>query len=272
MSPTDALPSRVHTRTPTPRSPWRDRLPSAWPARLAQLAANWIRRAKQLALIGWHAGGGRHCPLCQSSIRRFEKFGVDPRPDALCPFCGSLERHRMAWLFFERRTNLAHSEELKMLHFAPEPVLQKRFRAVKSLRYISADLADPQVVLRADITRIPCADETFHLAFCSHVLEHVADDRAAMRELRRVIAVGGWLICQVPIGEKPTFEDPSISDPEERLRLFGQSDHVRIYGPDVADRLSDAGFDVAHVTARDIASPYETERYGLADESLFFCS
>lgn len=154
MSQIESLRTPVHT-DPHPRfSPelrnWlRDRLPGARPI------AEWLRAARQRVRAAWHAGGKRHCPICRSSIRHFAPFGVDSRPDAQCPLCGSLERHRMAWLFLERRTNFAEAEALHMLHFAPEPVLQERFQTMKSLRYVSADLENPRAALRADISRIP---------------------------------------------------------------------------------------------------------------------
>jgi SAM-dependent methyltransferase len=157
-----------------------------------------------------------------------------------CPRCGSLPRHRVLWLQLEREGVAGRD----VLHVAPEPAIAARLR---DARVTSVDLEDPRADVRADLTALPMADASFDLILCSHVLEHVADDVAAMREMRRVLRPDGAALIQTPVNhDQPvTFEDPSITDPQERLRLFSQPDHVRVYGPDVRDRLEAAGFAVA---------------------------
>jgi SAM-dependent methyltransferase len=230
------------------------------------------RRLARPALRLIHHGREHHCPICRSNLRRFVPFGLEPRDGARCPVCGALERHRMAWCFLQRRTDLCRRPGLKLLHFAPEPILEKLFRRVAGIDYLTADLCDPRAMVRMDITDIPYPDGAFDAIFCSHVLEHVPDDLAAMKELRRVLRPDGWAVLQVPITGGETFEDPSITDPAERERLFGQDDHVRIYGRDIAGRLESAGFAVAEVRPADLFEEAERRRFSVpADELLHDC-
>jgi SAM-dependent methyltransferase len=132
-----------------------------------------------------------------------------------------------------------------MLHIAPEIQLSRLFAGASGIDYLSADLFSSTALVRMDIMDIEYPDETFDVIYCSHVLEHVIDDRTAMRELHRVLRTGGWAILQVPISTaEETFEDPMITSPEERELAFGQFDHVRLYGADYRDRLEEAGFSV----------------------------
>jgi SAM-dependent methyltransferase len=190
-------------------------------------------------------GFRRYCPCCRARLRDFRPFGVIPRPGALCPVCGSLERHRLIYLYLRSRTNLFDGRPKRMLHVAPEAQLSRLFTNIPAIDYVSADLLLPNAMVRMDVGAIPFPDETFDVIYCSHVLEHVDDDRRAMHELHRVLRTDGWAILQVPITTHAvTHEDPSVTSPNERERLFGQHDHVRRYGLDYKDRLEEAGFKV----------------------------
>jgi SAM-dependent methyltransferase len=219
-------------------------------------------------------GRGRRCPICRKSSRRFREFGVVPREDAQCPRCGALERHRLVWLFMQQRTDLFDGRPKRMLHFAPEECLAPRLRKRLGEGYVTADLFDPRAMLKLDITDIAFPDRSFDVIYCSHVLEHVPDDRRAMRELHRVLKDDGWAIVMVPITSERTFEDLSITDPEKRLRVFGHRDHLRRYGVDFPERLREAGFTVAVTGVRDLVSPDEAEEMGLAlaDDEIFYCT
>ena len=133
-----------------------------------------------------------YCPICGTYERAFRTFGLVPRPNALCPVCGSLERHRMAWVFFQQATALFDGRAKKMLHVVPEACLAKRLSSVRGLDYLSADLNSPTAMIDMDITDIQYPENSFDAIFCSHVLEHVLDDRKAMREFRRVLKPRGW--------------------------------------------------------------------------------
>jgi SAM-dependent methyltransferase len=186
------------------------------------------------------------CPLCGHSFRRF--MDAWNRPDAICWRCGAHERHRALWLFLDRRPELL-SGAGSLLHFAPEWALRRRFSAMRHLRYVTADLDAPDVDLHLDLTALALSDASFDAVICSHVLEHVADDASAMRELRRVTAPNGWCVIMVPLDldRKETYEDPSINTPEARKLAFRQDDHVRLYAGDIALRLEAAGFQVERV-------------------------
>lgn len=216
-------------------------------------------------------GTGRECPLCESSVGAFGPFGVVPRPEARCPICGSLERHRLIWLFFLRRTDLLDGKAKKMIHFAPEREIQARLETAPGIEYLTADLDARRAMACVDITAIQFPDESFDVVYCSHVLEHIPDDRLAMRELYRILKSSGWAAIMVPITAERTFEDPSVTDPRERERLFGQVDHVRRYGPDIIDRLREAGFVVERLSAPDVVSAEEARRFGIMDEDIFLC-
>ncbi|HEX5438955.1 MAG TPA: class I SAM-dependent methyltransferase [Gemmatimonadaceae bacterium] len=162
----------------------------------------------------------------------------------------------------------------RMLHIAPEACLEPRLKKLLGTNYLTADLSNPRAMVQMDITDIRYPDQSFDIIFCNHVLEHVPDDRKAMREMHRVLSDTGCAILLVPITVDETFEDPSVTDPAERLRLFGQHDHVRRYGPDYVDRLRSAGFTVHVVTAMDLVSEEKAVRLGFTDAAgeLFLCT
>jgi SAM-dependent methyltransferase len=219
-------------------------------------------------------GRGRFCPVCGKSSRRFRQYGAVPREDAQCVHCGALERHRLLWLFIQRKTDFFDGMSKKMLHVAPEACFEPRFKEQLGDNYLTADLFNPRAMVKLDITDIQYADQSFDVIYCSHVLEHVQDDRRAMREFFRVLKNNGWAILLVPVTSEHTFEDPSILEPEERLRVFGQEDHVRRYGPDYADRLREAGFNVEIAEICDLANGKEAVEMGLTPASgeIYFCT
>lgn len=153
----------------------------------------------------------------------------------------------------------------------PEYYLSDILRRQPRLRYISVDIAAPTADSLMDITALGFADSTFEVAYCSHVLEHVVDDRRAMAELFRVLQPGGWVIPDVPILVERTFEDPSVTSPEARERAFGQSDHVRKYGRDVKDRLESVGFSVSAVPFGHQIGARRRQRLGLRTDDVYVC-
>ncbi len=208
------------------------------------------------------------CPVCAQPVRAFLPF----RSKRNCPFCGAHARHRLDWLFFQLKTDLFDGAPKKMLHFAPEPAFKDKWPQIPNLDYLSADLAEGRADVVVDITEIPYEDDTFDVIYCSHVLEHVLDDQKAMRELSRVMRPTGWAVLQVPITAERTFEDPTITDPQERERVFGQHDHVRRYGLDYVNRLEENGFRVTTYSAIDIlGSEEQAERYAVTGRIVFFC-
>jgi SAM-dependent methyltransferase len=185
---------------------------------------------RALALLLW--GHRVECPICGGQFRRFLAFG--DRSGAVCPRCGSFERHRLTWLYLRARTDVFTAPHC-LLHIAPEPATARRLARMSNLSYLSADLNSPVAMVRMDITDIPKPEGSFDVILCSHVLDDVSDDRAAMRELRRVLRPGGFAILQSPV-------DRNLAHTVEE-EDFGQ-ESLRRYGRDYADRLAEAGFDV----------------------------
>lgn len=242
------------------------------PRPIVQRAANWAVPVMGLA----HKGRGRECPICGAHYRKFMPYGytdAGSRENALCPSCLSLERHRLLWLWLQKHSDLFETRP-RILHIAPEVCLMRRFRKLYKgcdEEYITADLESPLADLKMDIQAIPLADQSVDVIFCNHILEHVADDRLAMREMYRVMRDGGWgiMLSPVDLNLDKTFEDDSITDPEERTRIFGQYDHRRNYGRDYADRLREAGFEVEEVDYATAFSPEERLKYGLRTEIIY---
>jgi hypothetical protein len=229
------------------------------PARLKPLAREIYYLLRGLLYVG----NTKVCPCCEWHFRKFLPCTQTFVPGVACPRCGSLGRHRLMWLYFSNRTRLLY-DRLRVLHFAPEFCIQRRLRSLSNIGYISADLNSPWARTRIDVTHIGVPDNTYDIVLCSHVLEHVPQDRVAMKEICRILKPGGWAILQVPIRwNRSTYEDPGIVTPEEREKAFGQNDHVRIYGNDYLDRLRDAGFDATVDQYIQTFKPEQIERYGL---------
>ena len=204
-----------------------------WAGLLFRLPASLRRTA--------YAGSQYYCPICESHLKKF--LGLHRDYYKWCPVCRSLQRHRLGWLMLNSAyVQIKHSPK-RMLHIAPERSFLQRLQNIEGLEYISADLYDPKAMVKLDVGHIQFPDNSFDLLYCSHVLEHVPDDQKAMGEFWRILKPGGKAIIIVPITAEKTYEDLSITDPVERLRLFGQHDHVRNYGPDIAKRLEKTGIE-----------------------------
>lgn len=212
--------------------------------------------------------------MCGKSSSRFRPFGIVPREDAECVHCGALERHRLVWLFFQKNTDLFDGKPKKILHVAPEPFFESILKERLGSNYLTADLCNPCAMVKMDICDIKYPDSSFDVIYCSHVLEHVINDKQAMREFYRVLKANRWAVLNVPITSKKTFEDSAIVDPKERLKAFGQVDHVRCYGPDYVERLRNAGFTVEIIKVGDLANGDEAVRMGLtlASGAIYYCT
>ena len=248
------------------------RLKDAVPDEYAEIMKQRFRHlATPIARRRWR-GDAHYCPLCENHVREFRPSGIARRENARCPVCGGLERHRLLWLYFNERTDLFDDRRKKLLHVSPEYLIGRRLRSHPSIDYLSSDLESKQAMVQMDITKIDMADNTFDVVICNHVMEHIPNDLQAMSELFRVLKPGGWAILQTPIGRAPTDEDSSLQTPSERVRRFGQRDHVRMYGPDYRDRLGSVGFDVNVDGYVRMLDPIVVASYGLdVNEDIYYC-
>jgi SAM-dependent methyltransferase len=225
------------------------------------------------------------CPFCHLRFRRLEPRGRDlpvyaelgivggGLREAECPWCRSNDRERLLYLFLRRYTDLFR-RPMRVLHVAPEARLRRAVER-KQAAYETTDLEMPGVDFHSELGSIPRPDAAYDAVVCSHVLEHVPDDRAALRELHRVLAPRGWAVLQVPIASRAehTDEDPSLPE-EERARRFGDPTHVRLYAEgDYVHRLDETGFEVSAKSALELLGARTVEVYGLAgEEKVFFCT
>ncbi|MBQ3198251.1 MAG: methyltransferase domain-containing protein [Alistipes sp.] len=243
------------------------------PRPILQRIAGWA-----VPIMGlWYIGKGKECPLCGCRRRKFLPYGyVTQRDNALCPNCLALERHRTLWLWLLRESDIGRGAVAlpRLLHVAPEVALMRKFSRIYAKQpadYVTADLESPLADLHFDIQHIPLEDESFDVVICNHIMEHVEDDRLAMREILRIMRKGGWgvILSPVDLQRDKTFEDDTITDEAERTRIFGQYDHRRIYGRDYAERLREAGFEVYECDYANLIPAKEKQLYALTDEPLY---
>lgn len=212
-------------------------------------------------------------PIDGRTYRRLLPYGYGDRQrsNVLAPASLSLERHRLMWVYLRDFTDFFKAR-FKVLHIAPEQCFYKRFKNMKNLDYTTADLESPLADMHFDLHHIPLPDNSYDVVFCNHVLEHVKDDLQCMREIYRVMKPGGWAIMQVPIdyGRESTFSDPGITDQAERERIFGQYDHVRVYGTDYPQRLQKAGFEVMTFDIKNHLSAALIDKYRIQPEEILY--
>jgi SAM-dependent methyltransferase len=242
---------------------------------LSHIPRPWLIRFSlvfmRLAVV-FYRGNRVECPVCGGHFRKFLPYGYNRiRENVLCPRCLSLERHRLLWLYLKNRT-VFFSEALKVLHLAPEQCFYKRFRRLKNLTYLTADLESPLADIKLDVQHMPFPDNEFDVVICNHVLEHVPDDRRAIAEIYRVLKKGGFAVLQVPTdySMEKTYEDPSITAPAEREEHYRQKDHYRLYGLDYLKRLSDAGFLIKEDNYLEDLSAEDRGRYRLPEQEYMY--
>ena len=211
--------------------------------------------------------GGRHkryCPICEYS-GYFSAYGWPLEPDAMCPKCRSLGRHRHHYILVDQCREWI--DDAAVLHFGAEPFFVDDYFN-RSFGYVRASYSPLDGEVRVDMQSMQYPDETFDTIIAHHVLEHVPDDRKALSEVFRVLAPGGRALLSVPMVEawSMTYENDGIIEPWDRDLHFRQWDHVRLYGRDIRDRIRDAGFAVA----AHVAMEPEVSRYGLQRGETIF--
>lgn len=229
---------------------------------------------------------GRLCPVCQKEFPTFGgKTSAHPvvaknitslgeRSDVFCYVCGAKERHRLLALYLERMELLSRPDTTNILYFAPVSGVESRLQKYPSVNITTADLSLAGVDVFTDITSLPFGSDSYDLIICSHVLEHIPDDREAIKELRRVVKPDGKVLAMVPIDHlrTTTLEDKTASTTEDRKSIYGHPQHQRIYGTDFSDRLCDLGFSVNKFTVQSEFSQVEVRKYGLIPrETIYIC-
>jgi SAM-dependent methyltransferase len=223
------------------------------------------------------------CNICNRHFRKLLPIGINNNATknivgggyrfALCPGCHSTDRERLIYWYILNKTNILHSQKtIKLLHIAPERNLQKVFKANNKMKYINGDL-NPLIAEKViDITDINFENNYFDFIICNHVLEHVKDDKKAMRELFRVLKPGGEAILQVPMFKTmiKTFEDFLIVLSEEREKYFGQKDHLRIYGKDYKEKLESEGFKVKLYDIKNDINNKDIIKHGMNSEEILY--
>lgn len=207
-------------------------------------------------------------PIDGKSFRMFLPYGYgNQRDNVLSPSTLSLERHRLLWLYLKNETDFfTATEKREVLHFAPEQAFYRRFKKQPNINYTTTDLFSPLADIKADICNLPFKDNQYDIIFCNHVLEHIPDDTKAMQELFRVLKPNGMAILQIPqdLNRVITFSDDTITDKQQRAKIFGQYDHVRIYGRDYFDKLRHIGFKVVEEDYTKKISPELLKKYCLS--------
>lgn len=221
-----------------------------------------------------YKGNNVECPVCERSFSKFLSYGSDVahRENVLCPYDLTLERHRLMWLYLKDHSDFFKKEALEVLHIAPEQCFHKRFKQQSNLKYLTGDLVSPIADMHFDLHSIPLEDNRFEVIFCNHVMEHVDDALKCMSELYRVMKPGGWGIMQVPqdFSREETYEDPTITSPEEREKHFWQKDHVRLFGKDYPDWLRKAGFTVTEFDPKQHYCVEKMTRYRMSESEILY--
>lgn len=221
----------------------------------------------------------KSCIICDRKLERFFPYEVQQSEfvkslniigsdldNHSCPHCGCHDRERHLSLYFNKLSMWSMFEGKKILHVAPEQYIAKKIKKLNPLEYFRVDLfPSSDDILEMDITSIPFENSTIDFIICNHVLEHIPNDLTAMKEMYRVLKEGGQAVLQTPYTPllEKSFEEGSINTPEERLKYYGQDDHVRIYGNDFFKRLQSVGFKLNIVKNSDLFSAEECSKYGV---------
>lgn len=248
-----------------------------------------LRGIWQRLMSIYYYGHKYECPFCKNTFRKLlsggfdlpvikekEIIGAGRRANTICPRCYSTDRDRLV-LTYLKKSSPIFDKKLKVLHIAPSGSLKALLSNLDNLDYQSGvkyheGFYYSKDISLIDITELSFKDDSFDVIFCNHVLEHIHEDRKAMRELFRVLKPGGWGILQVPISNlfEETYENPAITEPKEREIHFGQFDHVRIYGKDYVKRLTEVGFRVKEVSPLTEWEESNIEKYAVNKDEVLF--
>ncbi len=215
------------------------------------------------------SGNKYYCPVCEKGLSRFLTY--ENANTKMCPNCASLSRHRSVFLYLKTKKYLS-KKNTKMLHFAPEYSLQKKFKSIFGKNYISTDIEHPDAMLHADITNMPLKKNSFDIIICNHVLQEIREDVKAIGEMFRLLKRSGVAIITIPINKRlnKTIEKEVNTD-KERAELYGYYGAIRIYGREFIDRLKKAGFETMIIHPLKFFSKEEIKKHNLGKEKIYVC-
>ena len=211
----------------------------------------------------FYRGSAYECVICEKKLK---KFIQNKNNHSICPNCGSIHRVRRLWMILKNEFLM---DGKVVLDFSPSRSLFRKLNSIRNIQYISTDISgDFLAENKFDITQLEIKDEQIDLILCYHILEHIPDDLKAISELYRVLKPGGKIIIQTPFKDGEIYEDFTITNPQERLKHFGQEDHVRVYSiKGLENRINQIGFDTEVRTY-----PNEHKPYGFIDETIIIAS
>lgn len=232
----------------------------------------WLKKVRNAVLSLLYYGKGRYCPVCNKPSKKFVKH--ESIENARCVHCSAHERHRIVWLYLSRKTDLFNGRPKKMLTVGVEQSFEKPLKSRLGANYLTADLYDPQSMIKLDITNIHYPDASFDVIYCSHVLAYVPNDRQGMRELFRVLKPHGWAILADPIRYTKTTDRPFIDKASSSFKTYDPEDSIHHYGPDYEERLRAAGFKTRAIRPADFLSAEEMEYMGITTmaNEIFYCT
>jgi SAM-dependent methyltransferase len=251
----------------------------------------WLRNQQQKVNGIYFKGNKYYCPYCKHSFRKLlpagsdfevlkskQVIGAGFRENALCPRCFSTDRDRLIYLLFREKPELLKDGN-RVLHLAPEKSIKAYLQKNKKLDYTAGDKFEEeytsfyydQDVIYMDLLKLKADSESFDGIICNHVLEHIDDEEVAINEISRVLKIGGWALLQVPYSNnsEKTLEMETNS-PKEREELFGQFDHVRLYGLDYPEILRKNGLSVDVIEFNKLLTQDELDRYAVNKEEKIF--
>lgn len=225
--------------------------------------------------------GEKYCMICGGNIEEFEPAGMKQelfkkhhiigggyRSGCICPQCGCNDRERWIYYVLSRHTDIPEMEG-RILHFAPEKSISKFMRTNGKIDYYTGDLAYSRAMHVTDITDIQYKDETFDYVICNHVMEHIPDEAKAVSEIKRVMKKNGKWIFSFPVcTDMDTFENPRITSPEDRLKYYGQEDHVRLYGRDFKERFEGYGLKLRVFRPFEEFGRDDIDKYGFIEDDI----
>lgn len=213
------------------------------------------------------------CPICNWRGRLYLPIYIQNYTikNVFCPRCGSHKRHRLQYVYIQK--NISRDKKIRLLHFVPEKYLEKFLKSHKNIKYLSADIDKQKAIETRDIRKLTYKENSFDIIICSHVLEHIKEDRQTLKELYRTLKMGGFAFIMVPQSKSAkTLEDDEIL-PTEYMKYYKQPYHVRLYGQDFINRLSETGFDVKVENFTDTFTKREIVINGFdSSEKIFICT